>query len=109
MLAETHKGSARLPYAMARPRWVIQETMDLELLLRIAAGTKHAIDVQHGSLTPEQYGCVLRLRQYGLISTGVRLDGREVVETYALTRKGKRAYSNTLDGFEKLLPAPEDR
>lgn len=94
---------------MARPRWVIQETQDLELFLRIATGSKHAIGVQHGSLTPEQYGSVLRLRQYGLISTGVRLDGREVVETYALTRKGKSAYSSTLDGFEKFLPGPEER
>ncbi len=87
-----------------RPQWIIDETKDLEMIARIAYKPKHTVKFYEDDLDEHEMGALERLEEYGLVNAKMGVRDERVILTYRLTRKGKRAYNDILDGFEKSLP-----
>lgn len=87
-----------------RPQWLTDEIKDLEMIARIAYEPKQSAKFYEDDLDEKEMDSLDRLEGYKLVHMKMGVRGERVILTYTFTRKGKRAYNDILDGFEKSLP-----
>ncbi len=74
------------------------------MIARIAYEPKHSVKFYEDDLDEKEMDSLDRLESYKLVNAKIGVHGERVILTYTLTRKGKRAYNDILDGYEKSLP-----